>query len=347
MGPEPAGVGAPRAGGSGFGHVEPPVPDPILLPTSALTGSHAAPLSVAKDDHRAPRAGLPPAWPGSPACSTARDPPSAHFHDAVDIHQFRRTIIFTTISLYNQNDMEMRNIPEFYTGAPVDPVDLRFRGTFLAELGQTLRTGHVVLTAPRRTGKTSVMDYLRDHPENGYSVVSINVQDLAHPADFFQVLRSATAHRSPGPSHSALHADGDPGSLTALKTRATQDRRDGCRYRRRRDDRRFRRPHPIAALPFADPAVLSGSETLDCPCLAGTNLRERIGAEAGRPVAGDGTGGSQISAPRSRAQERRQIFNQLLLDLENDFYIVEVEGGEGFHDFASGVLKSWWRKYHA
>ena len=45
------------------------------------------------------------------------------------------------------------------------------------------------------------------------------------------------------------------------------------------------------------------------------------------------------------AHERRQIFNQLLLDLENDFYIVEVE--EGFYEFASGVLKSWWRKYHA
>ena len=45
------------------------------------------------------------------------------------------------------------------------------------------------------------------------------------------------------------------------------------------------------------------------------------------------------------AHERRQVFNQLMLDLENDFYIVEVE--EGFHDFASGVLKSWWRKYHA
>ena len=43
--------------------------------------------------------------------------------------------------------------------------------------------------------------------------------------------------------------------------------------------------------------------------------------------------------------ERRQLFNQLLLDLENDFYIVEV--GEGHYDFASGVLKSWWRKYHA
>ena len=34
----------------------------------------------------------------------------------------------------------MENTPEFYTGAPVDPVDLRFRGAFLAELWQTLRT---------------------------------------------------------------------------------------------------------------------------------------------------------------------------------------------------------------
>ena len=84
--------------------------------------------------------------------------------------------------------MGMESTPEFYTGAPVDPVDLRFRTAFVAELWQTLRTGHVVLTAPRRTGKTSVMDFLRDHPENGFSVVSINVQDLTHPADFFQVL---------------------------------------------------------------------------------------------------------------------------------------------------------------
>ena len=82
----------------------------------------------------------------------------------------------------------MASTPEFYTGAPVDPVDLRFRGDFIAELWRTLRTGHAVLTAPRRTGKTSVMDYLRDHPESGFSVVSINVQDLTHPADFFQVL---------------------------------------------------------------------------------------------------------------------------------------------------------------
>ena len=82
----------------------------------------------------------------------------------------------------------MGTTPEFYTGAPVDPVDLRFREEFLADLWRTLGTGHVVLTGPRRTGKTSVMDHLRDHPENGFSVVAINVQDLTHPADFFLTL---------------------------------------------------------------------------------------------------------------------------------------------------------------
>ncbi len=82
----------------------------------------------------------------------------------------------------------MHGTPEFYTGAPVDPVDLRFREEFLAELWETLRTKHLVLTAARRTGKTSVMDHMRDHPRNGFSMVLINVQDLTHPADFFQGL---------------------------------------------------------------------------------------------------------------------------------------------------------------
>ena len=56
---------------------------------------------------------------------------------------------------------------------------------------RTLDVGHAVLAAPRRTGKTSVMDYLRDNPERWFSAVSINVQDLTHPADFFLVLLDA------------------------------------------------------------------------------------------------------------------------------------------------------------
>ena len=122
------------------------------------------------------------------AMRRAPDALDAFFHDGLDVHQFCRRILYTTNLVYNKNGMEMPTTSEFYTGAPVDPVDLRFREAFLADLWHTLGTGHVVLTAPRRTGKTSVMDHLRDHPERGFSVVSINVQDLTHPADFFLTL---------------------------------------------------------------------------------------------------------------------------------------------------------------
>lgn len=106
-------------------------------------------------------------------------------------------------NLYNefglqQYGMEKGETPEFYTGAPVDPVDLRFREAFLADLWQTLRTGRVVLTSPRRTGKTSAMDHLRDHPKSRFSVVSINVQDLTRPADFFLTLLDGLHDAHPG-----------------------------------------------------------------------------------------------------------------------------------------------------
>ncbi len=87
--------------------------------------------------------------------------------------------------------------PEFYTGAPVDSADLLFREDFLAELWEALRTRHVLLTAPRRTGKTSVMDHLRDFPEHGFTVIYQNVQDLTHPADFFQTILDTLQDRHP------------------------------------------------------------------------------------------------------------------------------------------------------
>ena len=43
--------------------------------------------------------------------------------------------------------------------------------------------------------------------------------------------------------------------------------------------------------------------------------------------------------------ESRRIFNQLLRDLENDFYVSET--GSDRYDFASGLIKAWWRKYYA
>ncbi len=78
--------------------------------------------------------------------------------------------------------------PDFYIGAPVDPDDLCFRGEFITEIHDHLRNHHLILSAPRRTGKTSVMDYLAAHPHGGFSPISVFVQDISHPADFILLL---------------------------------------------------------------------------------------------------------------------------------------------------------------
>ena len=405
--------------------------------------------------------------------------------------------------------------PEFYTGAPVDPVDLRYRDAFLKELWQALRTRHVVLTAPRRTGKTSVMDHLRDNPEYGFSAISINVQDLTHPADFFQVLLDTLHDTHPdfvrdhlakgwelvGSVLGKIDEIGVGGFKLALRqgdpdwrenwrehgdTFLTQARNShvpilfivdelpdmllnlsGENEASLREFLAWFRTQRLSPAPARDSIrwLVGGSVnlagTLDAhglvdlindlddirlPPLTGDDIEAfvqdmlrgrgvsfdegvapRLISRLGRPiplfmqmatqdlyrlwkseqrtiVPADvdtvfdalivSTGArtrlqhfysrirqyyaepkrsiayallSQVSMSESGlgrvnllqetdrllmdlglelpTHERKQVFNQLLLDLENDFYIVEVD--DEIHDFASGVLKLWWRKYYA
>jgi hypothetical protein len=79
----------------------------------------------------------------------------------------------------------VQTLPDFYVGSVIDSADLRFREAFIGLLWESLLTHHVILKAPRRTGKTSVMEHLRAHPQAGFVVLYENVQDLTHPADFF------------------------------------------------------------------------------------------------------------------------------------------------------------------
>ena len=409
----------------------------------------------------------------------------------------------------------MEYLPEFYTGAPVDPVDLRFREEFLTQLWETLRTGHLVLTAARRTGKTSVMDHLRDHPRNNFSVVSINVQDLTHPADFFQVLLDAFHDAHPALVRDQLAAgwklvtgalglvgeigvgefklalrESDPnwrenwrqhGDTFLQQARNMNipilfivdelpdmllnlSRKDAVLLREFFAWFRTQRLNPapandsirwlvggsvnlagtLDALGQVD--LINDLEDVPLPPLTDGDIEvfvdemlsgrgvpydeavpRRMSVRLGRPIplfmqmatqdlyrlckkeqrkifAADvdaifdalivSSGArtrlqhyysriqqyythpkrsiacallGQISVSESGlkrasllqetdrllvdsgvelpAHERKQLFNQILLDLENDFYIVEVD--QGIYDFASGVLKSWWRKYYA
>lgn len=89
--------------------------------------------------------------------------------------------------------------PDFYTGPPVLPEDLWFREAFIAELTRHLSSSHVILSAPRRTGKTSVMDYLVDYPPPDWAPISVLVQDISHPADFILLLLDLFHEKHPRP----------------------------------------------------------------------------------------------------------------------------------------------------
>lgn len=80
------------------------------------------------------------------------------------------------------------SLPDFYVGSPIDPPDLWFRDAFIADLWEILDRRHALLTAPRRTGKTSVMDHLAANPKKDFSPIQVFVQDHVHPADFILTL---------------------------------------------------------------------------------------------------------------------------------------------------------------
>jgi hypothetical protein len=95
---------------------------------------------------------------------------------------------------------------DFYTGSPLDPEDLWFRDDFIDLLWEVLISEHVLLTAPRRTGKTSVMDHMAARPRDGFSTVSVFVQDLDHPGEFLLTLLDAFQDKHPNLFRSTFQA---------------------------------------------------------------------------------------------------------------------------------------------
>lgn len=69
-------------------------------------------------------------------------------------------------------------------GPPVRGADLFGRDRFVNLLWRRLEAGHVLLAAPRRFGKTSVMYRLIDEPRSGYKIVHADLEALDSPEDF-------------------------------------------------------------------------------------------------------------------------------------------------------------------
>lgn len=73
-------------------------------------------------------------------------------------------------------------------GSPVRGSDLWDRELEIKEIWKALETGSVLLVAPRRFGKTSIMLKLMDAPRNGYRVFYLDTEWIKGPADFIAEL---------------------------------------------------------------------------------------------------------------------------------------------------------------
>lgn len=83
-------------------------------------------------------------------------------------------------------------------GSPVRGSDFFGRKEFVDLVSAKLRVGHVLLAAPRRFGKTSVMYNLIDEPRWDYKVVHADLEHLIEPAELITLLVVQLARANDG-----------------------------------------------------------------------------------------------------------------------------------------------------
>lgn len=88
-------------------------------------------------------------------------------------------------------------MPDFIVGSVVRDEDFWFRKDFIADLWAALAKHNVLLVAPRRIGKTSVMYHLLDYPQDSWLVIHLNVEELRTPEEFFIDLLDAVNEHQP------------------------------------------------------------------------------------------------------------------------------------------------------
>lgn len=79
-------------------------------------------------------------------------------------------------------------MPRNVVGAPVRNDDFWGREDDVSALWELLDRGNVLLAAPRRYGKTSLMFALADKPLPGWHVVQLDLEAYEHPIDLFSKL---------------------------------------------------------------------------------------------------------------------------------------------------------------
>lgn len=86
---------------------------------------------------------------------------------------------------------------DFIVGSPARGDDFWFREEFVDNLWVSIKKHNVLLVAPRRIGKTSVMYRMLENPKDNWMVIHLNVEDIKSPPDFFITLLDAIREHQP------------------------------------------------------------------------------------------------------------------------------------------------------
>jgi len=76
-----------------------------------------------------------------------------------------------------------------------DPDELIGRADFIAHLWRQIAGNNILLLAPRRFGKTGVMEHVRQRPQAGYLPIYFNLEDVDSPEEFlWRVTKAVLQH---------------------------------------------------------------------------------------------------------------------------------------------------------
>jgi AAA+ ATPase superfamily predicted ATPase len=85
---------------------------------------------------------------------------------------------------------------DFIVGSVARDDDFWFRKEFVDTIWESLNKHNVLLVAPRRIGKTSVMYQLLDNPKDSRLVIHLNVEDCKTPEQFFiEIIDAINEHQ--------------------------------------------------------------------------------------------------------------------------------------------------------
>lgn len=97
-------------------------------------------------------------------------------------NEFNKTLFEKIILIIKQGKREY--LPTLTPGAVTRGRDFFNQEKFIVQIWNSLKNKHIILTAPRRFGKTSILYHLLDHPQNDFIPLHIDLEGVSDAPSF-------------------------------------------------------------------------------------------------------------------------------------------------------------------